>query len=89
MLSVSIRHKSAVQIASWNVNSVRTRLGQVLSWLENNQPDLLCLQETKVDDPQFPLEAFEAAGWRVSIHGQKAYNGVAILSREALEDVRC
>ena len=89
MLSVSTRRHSAVQIASWNVNSVRTRLDQVLSWLETNQPDLLCLQETKVDDPQFPLKAFEAAGWRVSIHGQKAYNGVAMVSREALEDVRC
>jgi len=78
-----------VQIATWNVNSVRTRLDQVLAWLEQEQPDLLCLQETKVDDPLFPLEAFETAGWRVSIHGQKAYNGVALVSREPLEDVRC
>ncbi|MGB1022858.1 MAG: endonuclease/exonuclease/phosphatase family protein, partial [Synechococcus sp.] len=52
-----------MQIATWNVNSVRTRLDQVLSWLENKQPDLLCLQETKVDDPLFPLEAFKSAGW--------------------------
>jgi len=78
-----------VQIASWNVNSVRTRLDQVLAWLEQVQPDLLCLQETKVDDPLFPREAFEAAGWQVNIHGQKAYNGVALVSREPLEDVRC
>ena len=78
-----------MQIATWNVNSVRTRLDQVLAWLEQEQPDLLCLQETKVDDPLFPLEAFETAGWRVSIHGQKAYNGVALVSREPLEDVRC
>ncbi|MEC8688015.1 MAG: exodeoxyribonuclease III [Cyanobacteriota bacterium] len=76
-------------IATWNVNSVRTRLDQVLGWLEQNQPDLLCLQETKVDDPLFPLKAFEEAGWHVSIHGQKAYNGVALVSREPLEDVRC
>ena len=78
-----------MQIATWNVNSVRTRLDQVLAWLEQEQPDLLCLQETKVDDPLFPLEAFETAGWQVSIHGQKAYNGVALVSREPLEDVRC
>ena len=78
-----------MQIASWNVNSVRTRLDQVLAWLEQIQPDLLCLQETKVDDPLFPREAFEAAGWQVNIHGQKAYNGVALVSREPLEDVRC
>ena len=78
-----------MQIATWNVNSVRTRLDQVLAWLEQEQPDLLCLQETKVDDPLFPLEAFETAGWRVSIHGQKAYNGGALVSREPLEDVRC
>ena len=78
-----------MQIASWNVNSVRTRLDQVLAWLEQVQPDLLCLQETKVDDPLFPREAFEAAGWQINIHGQKAYNGVALVSREPLEDVRC
>ena len=68
---------------------MRTRLDQVLSWLEQNQPDLLCLQETKVDDPLFPIQAFEAAGWKVSIHGQKSYNGVALVSREPLDDVRC
>ena len=78
-----------MRIATWNVNSVRTRLDQVLSWLEKNQPDLLCLQETKVDDPLFPIQAFEAAGWKVSIHGQKSYNGVALVSREPLDDVRC
>ena len=78
-----------MKIATWNVNSIRTRLAQVLKWLDQEKPDLLCLQETKVDDPQFPLEAFEAAGWQVSIHGQKSYNGVALVSREPLEDVRC
>ena len=70
-----------MKIATWNVNSIRTRLGQVLKWLDQEKPDLLCLQETKVDDPQFPLEAFQAAGWQVSIHGQKSYNGVALVSR--------
>ena len=77
-----------MQIATWNVNSVRTRLEQVLAWLETVQPDLLCLQETKVDDLLFPAAAFEAAGWNVQIHGQKSYNGVALLSREPLDDVR-
>ena len=78
-----------MRIATWNVNSVRTRLEQVLCWLEQTKPDLLCLQETKVDDPLFPMQAFENAGWQVSIHGQKSYNGVALVSREPLEDVRC
>ena len=66
-------------IASWNVNSVRTRLEHVLAWLERTQPDLLCLQETKVDDPLFPAAAFESSGYQLSFHGQKAYNGVAML----------
>ena len=76
-------------IASWNVNSVRTRLDHVLAWLQSHQPDLLCLQETKVDDPLFPQTAFESIGYRVSFHGQKSYNGVALISRTPLEDVRC
>jgi len=78
-----------VQIASWNVNSVRTRLDHVLAWLQSHQPDLLCLQETKVDDPLFPQTAFESIGYRVSFHGQKSYNGVALISRTPLDDVRC
>lgn len=77
-----------MRIASWNVNSVRTRLEHVLNWLAAAQPDLLCLQETKVDDPQFPLDAFTDLGWHGAIHGQKAYNGVALVSRHPLDDVR-
>jgi exodeoxyribonuclease-3 len=77
-----------MRIASWNVNSVRTRLEQVLAWLEQEQPEVLCLQETKVTDALFPQEAFEARGYSVVISGQKAYNGVAILSRLPLEDVQ-
>ena len=76
-------------IASWNVNSVRTRLDHVLAWLQSHQPDLLCLQETKVDDLLFPQTAFESIGYRVSFHGQKSYNGVALISRTPLDDVRC
>ncbi|MFM1901149.1 MAG: hypothetical protein RLZZ216_1725 [Cyanobacteriota bacterium] len=89
MLRVSNRVGMPMQIASWNVNSVRTRLEHVLHWLDQAQPDLLCLQETKVDDPQFPLEAFTAKGYHVEIHGQKVYNGVALVSRSGLDDVRC
>jgi exodeoxyribonuclease-3 len=77
-----------MRIASWNVNSVRTRLEQVLTWLEQEQPEVLCLQETKVSDDLFPAEAFAALGYTGSISGQKAYNGVAILSRLPLEDVQ-
>ena len=77
-----------MQIATWNVNSIRTRLDQVQAWLQDAQPDLLCLQETKVDDPLFPHKVFEAQGYQVHFHGQKAYNGVAIVSRQPLEDVR-
>jgi exodeoxyribonuclease-3 len=77
-----------MRIASWNVNSVRTRLSQVLAWLEQERPEVLCLQETKVDDALFPREAFAAQGYGCAISGQKAYNGVAILSRLPLDDVQ-
>ena len=78
----------ALRIATWNVNSVRTRLDQVAGWLKAEGPDVLCLQETKVADELFPHAAFEALGYRAVISGQKAYNGVAILSRLPIEDVR-
>ena len=77
-----------MRIATWNVNSVRTRLDQVLAWLEAEAPEVLCLQETKVSDELFPLAAFQALGYGALISGQKAYNGVAILSRVPLEDVQ-
>ena len=77
-----------MRIASWNVNSVRTRLEQVLAWLQAHEPDVLCLQETKVSDDLFPLKAFEQIGYHCAISGQKAYNGVALISREPLEDVQ-
>jgi exodeoxyribonuclease-3 len=77
-----------MRIATWNVNSVRTRLDQVCAWLTQEQPQVLCLQETKVADDLFPLQAFEQLGYAVAISGQKAYNGVAILSRLPLEDVQ-
>jgi exodeoxyribonuclease-3 len=77
-----------MRIASWNVNSVRTRLDQVVRWLAEEEPDVLCLQETKVDDPLFPHVAFTDLGYTTAISGQKAYNGVAIVSRLPLEDVQ-
>ncbi len=77
-----------MRIATWNVNSVRTRLDQVLAWLAAERPEVLCLQETKVADELFPLEPFRALGYEAAISGQKAYNGVAILSRLPLEDVQ-
>ena len=77
-----------MRIATWNVNSVRTRLDQVLAWLEAEAPEVLCLQETKVADELFPLAPFRAQGYEAAISGQKAYNGVAILSRLPIEDVR-
>ena len=77
-----------MRIASWNVNSVRTRLDQVLAWLEAERPEVLCLQETKVADELFPHARFQALGYATAISGQKAYNGVAILSRLPIEDVQ-
>ncbi|MGV6818784.1 MAG: exodeoxyribonuclease III [Thiotrichales bacterium] len=71
-----------MKIASWNVNSLRVRLPQVLEWLSTSEVDVLALQETKLPDEQFPIEDIEAAGYRVCFSGQKTYNGVALLSRE-------
>jgi exodeoxyribonuclease-3 len=76
-----------VRIATWNVNSIRMRLEQLLAWLQEEAPDVVCLQETKVSDALFPREPIEALGYQVVISGQKAYNGVAILSRLPIEDV--
>ena len=70
-----------MRITTWNVNSLKVRLPQVLAWLETHQPDALCLQETKTEDSSFPLAAIEQAGYRVVFAGQKTYNGVAILSK--------
>ena len=75
-------------IASWNVNSIRTRLHQVKSFLENKKIDILCLQETKVSNNDFPLKAFEDLGYEVKFSGQKSYNGVAIISKLAIEDFK-
>ena len=77
-----------MRIATWNVNGLRARLEFVLHWLASRQPDLVALQELKLTDEQFPHRAIEAAGYRALTHGQKSWNGVAILSRHAAEVTR-
>lgn len=76
-----------IKAATWNVNSIRRRLPLLLEWLERNAPDILCLQETKVEDGNFPADALRAAGYHVRFRGNKAYNGVATLSRSEPEAV--
>lgn len=77
-----------MRIATWNVNSVNARLERVLEWFESAAPDVAVLQEIKCLDEKFPTEAFERLGYNVAVHGQKTYNGVAMLSKFPLEDVR-
>jgi exodeoxyribonuclease-3 len=77
-----------MKVATWNVNSLNVRLPHLLDWLERERPDVVCLQETKVEDPKFPAPALEAAGYGSAFAGQKAYNGVAILSRAPLTSVQ-
>jgi len=76
-----------MQIATWNVNSVRARLERLLPWLDERSPDLVCLQETKCLDEVFPREAIESAGYHVETLGQKTYNGVALLSKSSPAEV--
>lgn len=76
-----------MKLATWNVNSLKVRLPQVLQWLATNPVDVLCLQETKTIDEKFPHAEIEAAGYRVIFSGQKTYNGVAILSKHPMTDV--
>ncbi|RQW23870.1 exodeoxyribonuclease III [Rhodobacteraceae bacterium CH30] len=73
-----------MKLATWNVNSLKVRLPQVLQWLQDNPVDVLCLQELKLDQDKFPQEEIEAAGYRAAWLGQKTYNGVAILVRSPL-----
>jgi exodeoxyribonuclease-3 len=76
-----------MKIATWNVNSLKARLPNVLAWLDSAKPDVVCLQETKCQDAEFPLLELRAAGYHAVVHGQKSYNGVALLSREPAMDV--
>ena len=77
-----------MRIATWNVNSVNARLETVLAWFEAASPDVAVLQEIKCIDEKFPAEAFERLGYNVAVHGQKTYNGVAMLSKAPMEDIR-
>jgi exodeoxyribonuclease-3 len=75
------------KVASFNINSIRARLGILTEWLNKNRPDVLCVQETKVADEQFPVDDLKAAGFNVVFNGQKSYNGVAIISPHEITDV--
>jgi exodeoxyribonuclease-3 len=77
-----------MRIATWNVNSVRQRLEHLLAWLKEAEPDVVCLQEIKCVDEAFPAAEIESAGYNVAVHGQKTFNGVAILSRRPFDEVR-
>jgi exodeoxyribonuclease-3 len=76
-----------MRIATWNVNSIKQRIESLSAWLKERQPDVVCLQETKCVDEAFPRLELEALGYNVAFHGQKTFNGVAILSRFRFEDV--
>lgn len=80
-------HSNAMKIATWNVNSLAVRLPQMLDWLTLHQPDAIGIQETKLVDEKFPIAEIEAAGYHAAWHGQKTYNGVAVLSRTVASDV--
>ncbi|MHB8528799.1 MAG: exodeoxyribonuclease III [Caulobacteraceae bacterium] len=77
-----------MRIATWNVNSINARLETVARWFEEEQPDVACLQEIKCVEEKFPAAPFARLGYNIAINGQKAYNGVALLSKTPLEDVR-
>ena len=74
-----------MKLVTWNVNSLNVRLPRLLAWLETNTPDVVCLQETKLEDDRFPHDELDAAGYRAHVCGQKTYNGVAILVRKPLQ----
>jgi len=76
-----------VRIATWNVNSIKQRLDGAVAWLAERAPDVVCLQETKCVDDAFPLEPFESLGYNVAVHGQKTFNGVALLSKYPFDEV--
>lgn len=78
-----------MHLTTWNVNSIRAREERLVGWLHSARPDVVCLQETKVPDEAFPHEALERVGYYAAVHGQRTYNGVAILSRTPPEDVIC
>jgi exodeoxyribonuclease III len=76
-----------VKLATWNINSIRARTDRLVAWIAREQPDVLCLQETKVEDVGFPTSALVSLGYEIAIYGQRSYNGVAIASKTPLEAV--
>jgi exodeoxyribonuclease-3 len=74
-------------LATWNVNSITVRISQVIAWLAEHQPDVLCIQESKVEDSKFPIDRFREIGYDAQFHGQKSYNGVAIISKHKIDQV--
>jgi exodeoxyribonuclease-3 len=76
-----------MRVATWNVNSIKQRIDNLVTWLTDRQPDVVCLQETKCIDDAFPREPLERLGYNLAVHGQKTFNGVAVLSKLPLEDV--
>ena len=77
-----------MKIATWNINGVKARIDSLVAWLKQAAPDVVCLQEIKTVSEGFPASDIEALGYNVAVHGQKGFNGVALLSRRPLEDVR-
>ncbi len=77
-----------MRIATWNINSVRQRMENLQAWLRENSPDIVCLQEIKCTDEAFPREAFENLGYNVAVHGQKTFNGVALMSKLPFDEVK-
>src|SRR5437660_12490754 len=77
-----------MRIATWNVNSIRQRLDHLLTWLKDRAPDIACLQEIKCVDEAFPREEIETLGYNVVTHGQKTFNGVALLSKLPFEETK-
>jgi exodeoxyribonuclease-3 len=80
--------ESPMKIATFNINGIKARIGALTDWLDESQPDVVLCQEIKSVDETFPHEPFEERGYNVETHGQKSFNGVAILSKRPLEDVR-
>lgn len=77
-----------MRIATWNVNSIRQRMDNLQAWLKERQPDIVCLQEIKCTDDAFPREPLEALGYNLAVHGQKTFNGVALLSKLPFDEVK-
>ena len=84
----STHSQTSWKVATWNVNSIRTRLPLLLNWLEEIKPHVVCLQETKVEDSQFPHWELNQSGYESVFYGQKSYKGVAILSKEPIKEVQ-